>query len=52
MSVLKDVAQAATDLAAALAIVSDANRTCNLIIGVGSGRDGSCNLRRADVGVL
>ena len=41
MSVLKDVAQTATDLDSALAIVEDANRTCNLIIGLGSGKDGT-----------
>jgi hypothetical protein len=40
MSVLKDVAQTATNLESALSIVEDANRTCNLIIGLGSGKDG------------
>jgi isopenicillin-N N-acyltransferase like protein len=43
MSVLKDVAQTATDLKSALSIIEDADRTCNLIIGVGSGKDAVAN---------
>lgn len=40
MSVLKDVAQGATSAQAALKIIEDAPRTCNLIIGVGDGKAG------------
>jgi hypothetical protein len=43
MSVLRDVATTATDLESALAVVENANRTCNLIIGLGSGKDGVAN---------
>jgi hypothetical protein len=43
MSVLKDVAQTATNLDEALEIIESANRTCNLIIGIGSGKDGVAN---------
>ena len=43
MSVLKDMASTATNLDEALAVIEDANRTCNLIIGVGSGKDGKAN---------
>jgi len=40
MSVLKDVAQQATNVDEALGIIEHANRTCNLIIGIGDGAQG------------
>jgi isopenicillin-N N-acyltransferase-like protein len=43
MSVLRDVAETATGLDSALAVIENANRTCNLIIGIGSGKDGVAN---------
>jgi hypothetical protein len=43
MSVLKDVAQSATNLDTALTIIEEADRTCNLIIGIGSGKDAVAN---------
>lgn len=39
MFVLRDVLQYSTDLKSAKDIVASANRTCNLIIGLGSGKD-------------
>jgi len=41
MSVLKDVASKAHNVDEALKIIEDADRTCNLIIGVGDGNAGS-----------
>lgn len=43
MSVLKDVAQYSNGLDAALSTIENANRTCNLIIGVGDGEASMVN---------
>lgn len=43
MSVLKDVQLKATSLDSALEIIQSAERTCNLIIGVGDGKSGQVN---------
>jgi len=43
MSVLKDVASSATSLPQALSIIEAAERTCNLIIGVGDGANALVN---------
>lgn len=41
--ILRDVMKYETDLASAVARIENSNRTCNLIIGVGSGKDAVVN---------